>query len=787
MKIISRNGIRYTGKNLEHILFPMGGIGAGMIGIEGNGSFSSISIKHTPEIGKPSFMFASFFVNGKIPRLVEGEIPEWKIFGLPNAGNGLGGTNFGIPRCKTISFTAKFPFATIKLKHPELPIDVSLTGWSPFIPLDPDNSSLPVCTVEYTFKNTSSKTINAIFGFHCKNFLAEKNQPKDTTMMENGFVLTDKNDKFFAVQLLEQETSVNPWCGSGGFSDTHQILWKEISSGKCIKGQKQESSPGGSLFTEISIPPKQSKTVKVLFSWFVPNSNLKTGDSPSEFYQPWYVSKFNSIKDVCDYWTKNYENLKKKSELFSDALFSSDVPFEIIDAVSSNLSIFKSPTMLRQKDGRLWCWEGCCDSTGCCAGSCTHVWNYCQAIAHLFPSLERTLRETEFNENQDEKGHQNFRALLPIRTNTHNFHAAADGQLGGIMKIYRDWKICGDDAWLEKLWPKVKKSLQYCISTWDPDHKGIIERPHHNTYDIEFWGPDGMCTSIYLGALKAAIEMAKRFGDDTTLYEELYKKGKEFLENVLFNGEYFEQKIVWDFPETLAEFEETRLKERYHSEKIVNIIKKEGPPYQFGKGCLSDGVIGAWLAKVCFSGEIIDRKKVKKHLLSVFRYNFKKDLSDHVNLQRPGYALGKEGGLILCTWPKGDRPTLPLIYSDEVWTGFEYRVASHMLFEGMTTEGLEIVKTARKRYDGTKRNPFDEYECGHWYGRALSSYALIQGFSGISYDSVEKILYLKKQRKRNFKVFFSTQTGWGIAGFKKGKVFVKILEGNIEIKEIKII
>lgn len=160
---------------------------------------------------------------------------------------------------------------------------------------------------------------------------------------------------------------------------------------------------------------------------------------------------------------------------------------------------------MRQYDGRLWTWEGCADNWGSCHGSCTHVWNYAQAIPHLFPSLERSLRHTEFEEGQDLKGHQVFRANLPIRPTRHDFHSAADGQLGGIMKVYREWRISGDNEFLISMYPKVKKSLDYCISTWDPRRVGSIEEPHHNTYDIEFWGPDGMHNSFCYGALQLSF------------------------------------------------------------------------------------------------------------------------------------------------------------------------------------------------------------------------------------------------------------------------------------------
>ena len=260
-----------------------------------------------------------------------------------------------------------------------------------------------------------------------------------------------------------------------------------------------------------------------MMAWYVPDTNLKYGQDSEEpddeecndpacsckdpFYKPWYSGKFSSVNEVAEYWKTNYNDLFRKSELFSTSFYKSTLPPEVIEAVAANLTIIKSPTVLRQPDGKLWNWEGCSDNSGCCAGSCTHVWNYAQAIPHLFPTLERTLRETEFFPSQDSKGHQTFRSALPIRPVATTFYAASDGQLGGIMKVYRDWHISGDTEWLKKLFPKVKESMDYCIKTWDPRSTGTLEEPHHNTYDIEFWGPDGMCTSFYLGALKAFCEM----------------------------------------------------------------------------------------------------------------------------------------------------------------------------------------------------------------------------------------------------------------------------------------
>jgi uncharacterized protein (DUF608 family) len=218
-----------------------------------------------------------------------------------------------------------------------------------------------------------------------------------------------------------------------------------------------------------------------------------------------------------------------------------------------------------------------------------------------------------------------------------------------------------------------------------------------------------MCSSIYLGALKAAVTMGEALRDPVPLYAELYEEGRRLMVEELFDGEYFYQRTEWRSLRAGSPLEHEKVRSRY-SPEAAELLEKEGPKYQYGRGCLSDGVIGAWLALVCGVGEILDSDKVRSHLASVYRYNFRKDLSEHSNCQRPGYALGKEGGLLLASWPKGGRPTLPFVYSDEVWTGIEYQVASHLIMLGMVEEGLQIVRAVRDRYDGRVRNPFDEYD-----------------------------------------------------------------------------
>ncbi|MEM2885694.1 MAG: GH116 family glycosyl hydrolase, partial [Thermoproteota archaeon] len=382
---------------------------------------------------------------------------------------------------------------------------------------------------------------------------------------------------------------------------------------------------------------------------------------------------------------------------FHDALFGSSLPGTVLDAVSSQMSIVRTNTCFRAENGDFFGFEGCGPSIGCCPMNCTHVWNYEQALAYLFPSLERTMRRVDFLVNTEPDGKMAFRTRVPTSAYVPwDFHPAADGQMGCILKLYREWLLCGDRGFLEELWPHAKRALEYAWTSWDADRDGVMEGVQHNTYDIEFHGPNTMTGTLYLGALLAASKIAEELGDGVSArnYLDVYSKGREKVERELWNGEYYVQKCVG--------------KEKF----------------QYGSGCLSDQLLGQWFAKVVGLGYLLRKERVRKALGSIFRYNWKGDLLDHVNCQRV-YAINEEAGLLVCTWPKGGRPKSPLVYADEVWTGIEYQVASHMIYEGMVEEALTMVKAARDRYDGEKRNPWNEVECGDHYARAMSSWALL--------------------------------------------------------------
>ena len=964
----------YAGANLNRVAFPIGGIGAGMICLEGTGAVSHVSVRNKMRFFNQPCSFAAVCVRnaeGDVARVLEGPVPDWKVFGAGGTGNGAAGATYGLPRFDHAEFLARFPFGTVILKDEDVPLEVEMTGWSPFLPGNADDSSLPVGTLEYRFKNISAQTVDAVFSYHAKNFMALGGSGDTILPLDNGFVLWQagtgehpEHEGGFAAFLNGDDAVVDHCWFKGGWWDAVTLAWRNVSEGRLVDNPPAAGRcPGASLYTPFTLRPDEEHTVRLMIAWYVPRTTLRIGREPAgpafgtgpsrgsgagqqevtgfvgrglvntfdpsgddavgtltspEFelshdyiqfligggnhpgktciqllvgdevmraatgrnaerlewttwetaelkgqriririidqetgawghinvdqivlsnrrwdnlaelmrsetgghdavvvlndfeagdygawvaegpaaagvqacctlpkhHVPWYAGRFESLGGLVAYWRTNYERLRHASALFRDTFYDTTLPPEVVEAVAANLTILKSPTVLRQLDGRLWCFEGCSDNQGCCHGSCTHVWNYAQALPHLFPDLERSLRQTEFHESQDDRGHQTFRACLPIRPVAHTFHAAADGQLGGVMKVYREWRVSGDGAWLRAIWPQVRRSLDYCIKTWDPRGRGVLEEPHHNTYDIEYWGPEGHCSSFYLGALTAAIEMGAFLGDDVSPYRALRSRGREFLETRLYNGEYFYQQVQTEGLD--AKFQSLDLSKNGPGYcEIIAALNAQGPKYQYGTGCLSDGVLGFWMARICgLDQDIVDPAKVRSNLRAIHRYNLRHDLSDHANPQRPAFALGEDGGLLLCTWPRGGAPALPFVYSDEVWTGIEYQAASHMMMAGLVDEGLEIVRVCRDRYDGRVRNPFNEYECGHWYARALSSYALLQGLTGARYDAVDKTLYIDSRVGDSFRGFLATEGGFGTVGLNRGQPFLEVQHGQIDVQHV---
>ena len=811
-------------KEILQTAMPMGGIGAGCVCLNGYGGIQDFAIRNRPNCSAlpdghyfTDAAFALLRVKGAstVTRLVEGPIPREKIYdqGLQPQGYRHGGHE-GLPRFRTSSFRSGYPFGRVELSDPQVPVQISLTGWSPFIPLDDVASGIPCAILEYRLRNSSRKAVEIEFSYHLSHLAnsgEESDGTRNTVMRGAGIYFSNVEPPMAesygsaSLSVIGHRPVIKAMWLRGGWFDAVSGLWREVEEGRFRRNDGREGGGkrgrnGGSVMVKAELAPGGEITIPVVIAWHFPNSNLSLGnpsagkcctedvDCNVPTWRPFYTSQWEDAREVAEYVRRNYADLRERTVSFQRALLGSSFPIEVLDAVSANLAILKSPTLLRQENGNLWGWEGCFSNVGCCEGSCTHVWNYAQALPHLFPGLERTLREQELERSMNEEGHVNFRSALPDGPATHGYHAAADGQLGGIMKVYRDWHISGDTAWMERLYPLAKRSLDYCIQRWDPERKGALFEPHHNTYDIEFWGPDGMCTSIYIGALSALSAMGTALGNenDAREYGELARRAAHFIERELFNGEYFEQKV---------QFRGLR------DSSFLELVKggvgggasrelSEPAEERGAKIPVWHGLFIGWSHRRMDGADVWSRSSAgggegSQEFALHPSLQFSAESFHSCQSATPRLCMGDEAGLLLCTWPRGGKPTLPFVYSDEVWTGIEYQVASHLIAEGFVDEGLQIVQAVRKRYDGRVRNPWNEYECGSYYARAMASYSLISALSGFRYSAVERTLWFgPKLDRRPFITFFSSAAGYGTISLSKRVLTVTVIEGKLQIRRI---
>ena len=823
----------FSGDDLQQIAFPLGGLGAGCLHLGGAGNFQDFCLFNNPDFGHSPMTFAAVHcrVKGRksgVMRVLEGPVQVPHIYNQARFGNGgLAAGHEGLPHMEAAEFKGEFPFAWVRLKDRELPLQVGVEGYSPLIPGDDVASGLPAAFVNYRLRNRAQRKVELQFSFNVQfpakgdlhghqgsdlkgHQVAHRRQGKVAGLYFDSDLPADHPGKvsLAVVSPLVGQKADCAWF-RGGWFDALTMLTNQLVDG-ALKNRPQSrpvletgrSRFGATLFWNLELRPGEEVEIPLIYCWHAANTALsydriEEGENCDEgcdcstpaTYRPYYSTLYADAWEVARFGIENADSLLGRTRRFHRALFGSSLPDYALDAVSANLAILKSPTMLRQQDGMLWNWEGCSYGHGCCAGSCTHVWNYAQAVPYLFPELERTLRDQELKWSMDERGHVTFRSVLPTAPAGHPFHAASDGQLGGVMKVYRDWQICGDREWLQERYPLVKRSIDFCICSWDPDEQGALIEPHHNTYDIEFWGPDVMCTSFYLGALQAMVAMAEVLKEeaDAERYGTLAQKGRAYCDENLWNGDYYFQQVQWKGLKAADELDGWT---GGYSEEALKLLEKEGPKYQYGTGCISDGVIGQWYATMLGLPDALNPARSRRHLAAIFKHNYRPSLRGHANPQRPGYALNDEPGLLLCSWPRGGKPSLPFVYSDEVWTGIEYQVASHMIYEGLVDEGLSIVRGVRQRYDGKVRNPWNEYECGSYYARALASYAVLLALTGFRYRAPDRRLEIAPKLEGDKGSFlFSVDSGWGSIHYEKkaGGVRVRIAveEGQLEVAEVR--
>ena len=480
-------------------------------------------------------------------------------------------------------------------------------------------------------------------------------------------------------------------------------FWDDFSADGRLTELEQpvrEDDPMASLAVQKTVAPGSRETFTFYLTWHFPDRKAWAGEIVGNYYCRQYTDAWDAAKKILP----QVPRLEQETLDFVNALLSSTIPDVVQEAALFNLSTLRSQTVFRLPDGHLMGWEGVMDRFGSCQGTCTHVWNYEVATPFLFGELAQTMRDVELNYATKENGLMNFRAALPLSEAAKRNAAAADGQMGCVMKVYREWQLSGDRAFLERNWEQTRKILSYAWTErgWDGNR----------------------------------------------------------------NGEYYEHRIT--DPKTF---------------EFLNIDSAgvRVPDFQLGKGCLVDQLVGQYMAHICGLGYLADPAHIRTTLKSIMKYNFVPDFSRHFNNMR-SYVMGDEAGLLMASWPKG-RLEVPFPYFAEVMTGFEYCAAVGMKYEGMDEEALRCFTAIRDRFDGAKRNPFDEAECGHHYARAMASWAGVLAWSGFHYSGVERQMTFTD---RPGKYFWSNGYAWGTCEVSRESVTLELLKGELRLKQLKI-
>lgn len=792
----------YDQEHLYRIALPVGGIGTGTVSLSGRGELCDWELMNvpakeystvTPGNNAPFFSIYVKSENGvATTTLLAGSLYEHEYLHY----EGRPVDHHGMPRFANASFQAAYPFGQIELSDEKLPVKVKIKSFNPLVPGDTEASGLPIMVLNYAVTNTGSSPLEVAVCGSMRNFIGKdgsryhingkgdyvpfgakgnKNQYREKADLKGIYMYSegvDTLDSAWGNMALSTCTQGRVTFRTSGKSLNweNSILnfWDDFSNdGELIElPESKDNDPMASLAVKKRIAPGMTEDFTFFITWNFPNRKAWSANIVGNYYSMQYPNAWYTAENILP----RLSQLEEQTLKFVRALLASSYPEEVKEAALFNLSVLRSQTVFRLPSGHLMGWEGVMDRYGSCYGSCTHVWNYEVVTPYLFGELAQSMRDVEFNYAMNDKSVINFRTALPLsEAGKHNM-AAADGQMGCIMKIYREWQLSGNNEFLKENWRQIKKALAFAWvdKGWDGNQDGVMEGSQHNTMDVNYYGPNPQMGFWYLGALKAAGRMADFMNDKEFSQKcwQLFEQGSDWMDSNLFNGEYYEHKIT--DPKTFEFLD-------------MNTPKTRVPAFQLGRGCLVDQLVGQYMSHLCGLGYLGDEGHIHTTLQSIIKYNFVEDFSRHFNNMR-SYVLGDESGLLMASWPNG-RLEVPFPYFAEVMTGFEYCAATGMIYEGMKDEALKCIRAIRERYDGARRNPFSEVECGHHYVRSMASWSAIIALSGFQYSGVEKTMTITDVPGV---YFWSNGYAWGMCTVSKSEVVLEVLKGNLYLKKLKV-
>ena len=740
----------YRGAHLSAIELPLGGIGTGVVQINGKCQRKIWQIFNNHlGVFVPDSFFAIRTVSGDQP-------PVLRALQTEAVGP--------FAAMHELSFRGAYPFGWYDFEDDALPVKVTLEAFNPLVPLDAKNSSIPCAIFSISVQNPGKTSVevsllatqqNAV-GYRAKTPIAGRSHVdfggnRNTIRQDPGCTMlhmtsdrpsSDVASADMVLAAMVPGTTAPQPSGSASWDNVDQLAEQFMAKSRLSQPASAGPSPqgetlNGALCIPFTLKPGEKRQVTFVLAWCFPNGGHGSGEwvGRGNMYANWWPDARGVARYVCD----NYDDLHRKSRLYYESFYASNLPYWLLDRLGSQVAVLRSQTCFWAKDGYFGGWEGCCRSSGCCHGNCNHVWHYAQAHARLFPSIARQMREQEFR-------FQSPDGSVPFRQPKHQ--AAFDGQCGTVLNSYREHLMSNDRAWLDENWPKIRLAMDYITQRWDPDGDGVLHGAQWNTLDGALGGSSSWLGSLYLAALAAAEEMALLENDPSLAqrYSAIRRSGIARQDATLFNGEYYIQ------------------------------IPEQTPHEDYGAGCHIDQVLGQWWAHQLDLGWIYPPEHVESALSALLKYNFHANY-EGIHQSPRKFVADFDPGLQMITWPKDRRPPKVIRYGDEVMTGFEYSAAAAMVQSGMLREGLLVVKAIATRYDGRLRthltasdyaswgysgNPFGDDECGKFYARAMSVWSMLLACQGFVYDGPAKLIgFDPVWQPEDHQSFFTSAEGWG--------------------------
>ncbi len=731
----------------------IGGIGAGYAELRKDGRFYNWSIfGNEPKGTGPRIDFAEdsilFFMvryeaAGQEPGIKVLQINETPDFG------GQDGPLYYFPWLSCVEkteYSARFPFVRMKFSDPEMPVEVELEAYSPFIPHDVKNSSLPVQIFNFKVASTGKVPVDVMLmgtlrncvGYDVKEklyttSLKETDGYKLCEMSCTGIDTTRSSFGTQALASLSGETTYylgwehrHPALESvlrnkelANIDDTAKRTTYDRETGRQVALKRLFSTMGVSRKLE----PGRSFEHTFLNAWHFPNLYAEKGRGQlGENVGHYYCRFFDGAAAAAEYVAENGGDLSSRTRGFVEDFYDSSAPGFVLDEINSQLNTFVTSGWLI-KDGTFGVQEGLTAAQSWGPVATTDVSYYGSIpVSALFSDLQRNMLMAHRRQQGDNGAvvhglRKGFAAELRGTAGAYN-RLDLPGQYATM--VLREYFWSGDKGWLEEMWPSVKAAIEYVLRERDydgdglPDMEGVM-----SSYDnLPMYGVASYIDSMWLTAMAYSAEAAKVMGDERAerKYRRIFTQGKAKFEAKLWNGRYYR---LWN--------------------------DENGKHGGKDEGCFTDQIIGQWAAHLCSLGEVHEAGHKKKALGSIMEMSYRRAF-----------------GLRNCSWP-GDKWWHDIpddMWVDQLntcWTGVELEFAALLIYEGMYEEGLAVVKSVDERYRKAGLY-WDHQEFGGHYFRPMSAWSIVNAMLGLGINA-GTYSFSPKLKAKDLKLFFAFDGG----------------------------